>query len=104
MTRVGSALCLIAVSPGCVLRFFPSALADCVTELRNLIGEFGSRVFTAGWCDEQTDSYPDTNSNQKSNALAQELRILLTTKRVTGSAHPVGRSAIRVSNSGFDVV
>ena len=42
---------LFVVSPSCALRFFPSALTDFVAEVRNLVGDVGSRFFTAGRCD-----------------------------------------------------
>ena len=41
----------VAVSPGCALRLFPSALTDFVAEVRNLVVDFGPRFFTAGRCD-----------------------------------------------------
>jgi hypothetical protein len=39
---------LVAVSPGCALRLFSSALPDFITELRNLPGDVGSSCFTSG--------------------------------------------------------
>ena len=42
---------LLAVSPGCALRLFSGALTDLVAEVRNLVGDVGSRFFTAGRCD-----------------------------------------------------
>jgi hypothetical protein len=38
-------------SPGCTLRLFPGgALADPFAEVRNLVGDVGSRLVTAGRC------------------------------------------------------
>ena len=42
---------LSAVSTSRARRLVSLVLTNFVAELRNLLGEFGSRVITAGWCD-----------------------------------------------------
>jgi hypothetical protein len=94
---------LFSVSPGCALRLFPDVLTDFVAEVRNLVGDVGSRFFTASGCDQQADSHADPHPDSQSNSFAEYLRIFLAAKRVGGAAQAVRGGIIGVANSSFDV-
>src|SRR6266849_10601563 len=94
---------LLLLGPGCALRL-PLALTDLFAEVRNLVGDVGSRFFTAGRCDWQANSYADAHPDQQGTYFAEDVRILLASKRVSGTPHALGRGFIRLAGSAFDVV
>ena len=53
----------LAVSAGCAHRLFPAVLMDFVSEVRNLIGDIGSRFVPARRCYQHTNSYADPQSD-----------------------------------------
>src|SRR5204863_9494131 len=87
---------LSPVSPGCALRLFAGALTDFVAEVRNLVGDTGSRFFSTSRCDKDANSYADANSDQQSADPAEYLRIFLAAKCVGRTTKTVEDSVISV--------
>ena len=79
------------MSSGCGLRLFPSALTDFVTEVRNLVGDVGSRFFAASGCYQQANSYADAYSDQQSTYFAEYLGIFFAAKSVGRAPQAVGQ-------------
>jgi hypothetical protein len=78
-------------------------LTDFVAQVRNLVGDVGSCFFTAGRCDQQTDSDADSHANQQSAYFADYSGFFFPAKDIRGTAQAVGRSFIRLPGSVFDV-